>query len=573
MKLHKFTYAVAALAVGIGMTACSSDYLDVAPEVNLPYDEVTDNLQGAQLAVHGMCQSMYQQYSALYDYNWFNGEPWLSMYYGDVMGQDYISLFWFRGYPGTVMWRDMLSHGSYGSTIAWSYCYGIIMQANNILAGVAADEEAAGELAFRRAQALTMRAHCYTRLMQIYAPRWEDSERGEKLTVPLRLMPGDPEGTTACPLATMNRVFEQIYADLDDAIDCYKRSGMDREYNWEPGIDIARGIYARAAMIKHDWATAQEMARTARQNYPIMTAEEYLQGFADPNAEWMWTNSDNSAGIYFASFGATYACNGAYPCRWGSIGAGAINYTLYKELEVRDQRRQLYFTPDKAGVGVMVENFWNTSNCNSSTLDINSTSSAISPKFREFALKKYDEIGRKNGWDRPYTMVGLPAEMADNYTGYGITAQFGAQFKFWGKDGYSSSFFPFMRGSEMLLIEAEAACMRYDDETARKCLTELQEKRITRYRPGTDGGDVLLEEIKLARRAELWGEGFNWFDYKRWNSPIVRDMWVAKDVNSGNWPPSVATIFQVDDANGWRWGIPSSEIQYNDDLSMNELDF
>ena len=56
--------------------------------------------------------------------------------------------------------------------IPWSYCYGIISQCNTILSSLEADAEPTGEIAFRIAQAYTMRAHAYSRLLQIFGYRW-----------------------------------------------------------------------------------------------------------------------------------------------------------------------------------------------------------------------------------------------------------------------------------------------------------------------------------------------------------------------------------------------------------------
>lgn len=613
MKNNKILKIAAGVALTVGITACSSDYLDLEPQGTLQYDEVVTNYQGATLAVHGMCNSMYKQYSALYDYNWFNGEPWLSMYYGEIMGQDYISLFWFRGYPSLVNWQQMNTQ-SYGARIAWAYCYGLISQANNLLtftpkkidpetgqvmtdkngnpipdfesaAGISdesTDEEiqsaqtAIRTYAFRYAQALTFRAHAYARLMQIYAPRWDDrynTQGEEKLTVPLRLEYVEPEGNLDCPLSPMSTVMDQIYADLNQALDLYDQSGMDREYNWEPNKQVTQGIFARAALLKNDYETAQKMAHDARQGYALMTIEDYQAGFAEPTSEWMWTNSGDAQGVYYASFGATYACNGAYPCLWGNIGAGAIDNTLIEMSDTYDQRTVLFFSPKNVLGANNKAKFWGDA-CNNTTMDINNRNGGLHGDFVSFCETRYSKVDQN--WYPPYTYQGYPL-----HTAYTIcTAQFGAQFKFWGTDGYSSSFFPFMRASEMQLIEAEAAWWNGDESTALSLLNELNALRIRNYRNKNYSGDQLLEQIKLCRRLELWGEGFSWFDYKRWRQPIYRAQWTSQNSNkeSGNWPASVAVCaftgtneFPVDVSRGWRWRIPSVEYNYNHAIDQAEV--
>lgn len=575
MKTNKYFNIAAGLAMTLGLGACSSDYLDLAPESSLTYEQAVTDAQGANLAVRGLCQSMYKQWSSLYDYNNFNGEPWIQMFYGDIMGSDYISLYWMQTDPESVRWTSMNMENAQGASAAWAYCYSLISQANNIISfapkKVENGEEVLdveGEYAFRVAQALTMRAHAYTRLMQIYAPRWDDrfnDENKVKLTVPLRLKYEDPEGDLSCPLSPMDVVVDQIYADLDQALELYDLSNFRRSFDWEPDKQIAQGIYSRIAMLRNDYPTAQKMAHDARQGYEIMTSEDYEAGFAYPTSEWMWTNSGEPNGVFFASFGASYACNGAYPCRWGVIGAGAIDQTLISAALNRDRRTSLFFSPRNV-VSSSQSKFWSES-VSTSTLNIN-TFNVLHSEFLTFAQSRYNYV-KDNGWTPPYTYYGAP--LSDAYTM--CYAQFGAQFKFWGTDGYSSSYFPFMRASELLLTEAEAAYMQDDQSTALSLLNQLNAKRITNYRDQNYSGEELLNNIKICRRLELWGEGYCWFDLKRWNEPMIRKFWSAKDTSSGNWPAEVIQReeYPTDYQDGWRWWVPALEINYNDAIDKGTV--
>lgn len=596
----------------MGATACSSDYLDLKPEGTLEYGEVLTNPEGAELAIVGMCNSMYKQYSGISDgSNGFNGEPSLSMFYGEVPGIDYVSIYWIMmGSTYLLNWEgeqtQSMMNAQNGSQPGWGYCYGLISQANALLTYTPKVKDANGEdaeaeygigqnvaynpvpdidgsYAFRYAQALTFRAHAYIRLMQIYCARYEDrfTSTGDwSLTVPLRLTYQPPESNLSCPLATWEELKNQIYADLSQAIELYELAGTSRANIWEPNEAVAKGLYSRIAMINHDWETARTMAKEARQGFDIMTAEEYSKGFAEPNSEWMWSNSGEFQGIYFWSFGATYACNGAYPCRWGNIGAGGINNDLIAQFGggatnsiikggAFDQRANLYFSPRNA-LGDMKAKFWDRNNCNPQTMDIrNSTSGEFNTTFLQFAENRYKNVA-EFGWDPPYTYYGNPMGGATS-----TSAVFGAQFKFWGTDAYSTSYFPFMRASEMLLTEAEAAYMMGDEGTADQLLYDLN---VNRYPTDSNGGSRytasysgpnLLEAIKLYRRMELWGEGFNWTDFKRWNQGFTRTAWVSGDTNSGNWPQTYAKTIGVKASNGWRFRIPTSEINYNE--ALNEM--
>lgn len=124
-----------------------------------------------------------------------------------------------------------------------------------------------------------------------------------------------------------------------------------------------------------------------------------------------------------------------------------------------------------------------------------------------------------------------------------------------------------MRSSEMYLTEAEAEYHLDRENEARQLLVDLNKTsgRNPEY-TCTLTGDDLLNEIKLYRRIELWGEGFNWFDYKRWGDPIVRH--VYKD--GGNFYSTLAITLQPEDSNHWTWVIPKEETDYNPNMTTFE---
>lgn len=560
-----------AVAFAGGIASCSENYLSTEPQTELSINDVVNSPDGKKAAVYGLCSSMYSQYKELYGYRWFNGEPWFSMFYGEVVGQDYFSYFWTSSDRNVVNWTRMRDNTSTASYVAWSYCYGLISQANLICDATPVSAVDDKETALRLAQARTIRAHAYTRLLQVYAPRWEDSENGAVPCIVLRKTAADPSGDVNAPLASMKDVLDFIYKDLDEALDLYEMSGLPRYNEWEPDEDIAAGIYARAALLRDDWQTAQKMAARAHKNYPVGSADEYLAGFAEPASDWMWSNSPASAGIYFASFGASYACNGAYPCRWESIGAGAINYELYKQMEQGDIRKGLFFTPDKLTYPEDADKFWNNAYINGTTMNLNNWTSqgpsSIALDIYSMGGEIYNRVGADKAWPFPYSNPGY----GEYYT-KGIMIPFGAQFKFWATDYYGSSSFPFMRSEEMLLIEAEAACHNGDYTTAQNNLELINANRIPGYVKSAKTGDDLLAEVKLNRRIELWGEGFNWFDLKRWGESIVRKPWVAGNSDSNNIPASQAISYSKAMNNGWRWIIPRRETQYNTYIDQKSLD-
>ena len=567
MKKSNIFNGFASLALVFGAASCSSDYLDVQPISQESAYTITENVSKVRASAYAAFGSMYSQYSSLYDYMWFNGEPWFMMWYGEAMGNDFNSYFAARqtGYNWTN-WNHMDAYNTWGDLIAWDYCYGIVAQCNNLLAMKSIVEEKGdmkGEMAFRFAQAYTLRAHAYIRLHQMYGPRWEDSFDGKRHSVIIRTEFTDP-ANSAQPLSNTNEVLDFIYDDLDNAIALYEASNYDRTYEWEADLSVAYGLYARAALLKNDWQTAEKKAHLASEGYEVMSAQDYKSGFNTPTSEWMWCSQEGPTGVYYASFGASWACNGAYPCIWGSYGAGAVDYTFYKLVNnANDVRCELFYTPDKEGRALRTR-FWNADAVEESTMNLNQ-GEYFPAALQAFCDAKYKEIGEPNRWKFPYSgdYNNDDLEIGSTYI------PFGAQFKFWGKDNYSSSQVCFMRASEMLLIEAEAACHNGNYSVAQDCLEKINKNRIAGYVKSTKTGDDLLAEVKLNRRWELWGEGFNWFDYKRWNEPISRDAWIAGDTQSGNWPDAYAKSFDLDVHYGWVWPIPQREVDYNDALVGN----
>lgn len=601
MKRNIILKGFAAIAA-IGLfPACSSDYLDVEPETNVTNAQVVATTEGAALAINGIANNMQTQYGGM-DYNNMNGESYVNNVFGEGLGQDYIN-----GLSCTMFTYEILCGGNPWTKdsyvlnyIIWKYCYGIISATNTILDGI---DEAEGEEAdrkFIKAQALTFRAHGYTKLMQYYAPRWKDSRNGEAVCAVYRVK----GGTEDAPLCTENEVMDLIYSDLDTAIELYKESGISRANKWLPDLNVAYGIYARAALIKDDWQTAQNMAHEARQGYPVMDNDTYLAGFVDDNSSIIWTQAQDEADIYYWSYGAHNAVNGGYTQNWG-LGAGAIDYDLYKQMDENDIRRQQFLTPDKTGVIQDLNAAWNPGRITEAdwwnpSLVVSTSYCDVSkgPKARaeagadgkwglyNIALRyckhygeniyngNYDDMD--NGGFRAYYQYGKGLQDAMNlgggYQGKLVTTPFGAQFKFWSRPPYGTSAYPFMRAAEMCLIEAEAAYHNTDISTALSCLMEIQGKRIPGYTCDKTG-EALLDEIRLARRIELWGEGFSFTDFKRWNLDIVRRAWVENDPTSGNWMIEFARVTKADSNGGWRMLVPKAEYEYNKAIDRSKLEY
>ncbi len=120
---------------------------------------------------------------------------------------------------------------------------------------------------------------------------------------------------------------------------------------------------------------------------------------------------------------------------------------------------------------------------------------------------------------------------------------------------------PFMRKSEMVLVDAEAQYNLSNEDEARSLLFALQSERDPNAVQSSNTGNALLQEILLERRKELYGEmGVEWFDAKRLRMPINRDAVHRVVVNV----PADSELFYLT--------IPQSEIDANPNMdeSINQ---
>ena len=137
------------------------------------------------------------------------------------------------------------------------------------------------------------------------------------------------------------------------------------------------------------------------------------------------------------------------------------------------------------------------------------------------------------------------------------------QFKFRNIDNPGVGPFPVLRAAEMYYTEAEADCHLNQEAEAQQLLFEVVSPRDAAYTKTTKTGAELLAEVKLYRRFDLWGEGNDWFDYKRWGESIVR-----KSVKQGgSFHTTFAVTIKPEDGNNWTWAIPEKETDYNADIN------
>ncbi len=528
------------LAGVILFSSCAGDYLDTAPTDSTGATDAVGTTTNAMKALNGIAKIMTtQQY---YFGQGFAGENNIIAHYENYPSENYLYNYYASGWAPIHNQEFHSRTNSIYDAYAWYYYYTIVGNANTILANIDNASGTETEKAFIKASALTFRAYAFEKLVHYYCWRWQDSSNGSSQGIVLRL----DESTGGQGYATLAETYAQIYKDLDEAIALYEQSGKNREAAqiWLPNINVAHAVYARAALTKQDYSKALSEAKLARKNYPLMSNAEYWAGFCNPTSEWIFGSFGSAQeNNWYWSYGVQFSCNGYYASN-AATGAGAIGRQLINRIPNNDARKALFLTEDK---------FPGDNYTNNSAIDMtygifgNGTNEELANKL----------LGEVAAYCEKMAVKGLAAPYAAGYM------YLGGQLKFYVFDTPGVSYLPFIRSSEMVLIEAEANYFLKDEAAARASLIELNANsgRNPEYTCEKTGDD-LWKEIMDYRELELWGEGFAWSDYKRWNRPVQR----VGFAQGGNAHISIAKTIPVDGANKWTWDVPLNETDYNDEL-------
>ena len=523
-NMKKISIIALALAVLVSF-GCSKDYLDTFPTSSTSPGSILGTTDAAVVAVNGLGKIMHRQYSA-YGQG-YNGEGTVRLYYGEYLGNNLM-----KG-NSTTFRNDAIGSGFASNTsnldsFAWYYYYMLIGNANTIIKEIDNAEGTDADKAYIKAQALTYRAYAYFNLAQVYGRRWSDGQ--DKPSCVLRLTGEEPDNLDR---ASQSEVFKQVYADLDEAISLFNASGKanSRNSTHVVDLDVAYGIYARAALTREDWNNALKYSQMLHQKYPLMSVADELAGFSNPTGEWIWSiYGAEDETLYFYD----YFCYAAYNAQTSTTRNYPILISrhLFEQIPETDIRRAWWLDPTG------YEGQFNTN-----TMKASSTSNAFTLYGRDYATNV-----RGHELLNTHLIYAYMNMKTSNNVQPGI--------------GHLC----LMRSSEMLLNEAEAQYRLGNEAAARDLLVELNatSKRDPEYTCEKSGQD-LMEEIKLYRGIELWAEGFNWFDLKRWGDSISRKTYKE----GGSWMSTYAVSFGPNEKNNWTYTIPRQETDYNKGITTS----
>ncbi len=483
----------------------------------------------------------------------FNGEPWTMMQCGEAISQDDISNMMLR-YGQNFTSPELFSNAkNWQVDVPWTYYMGMIDMANFYLQKIDLFKSESVEMRDNaKAVMRILRANSYLRLMQLFGPRWEDSNNGATPVAPILTEWGNLD----LPASSMADLRDFCRDDIEFAI--AKLDGICRP-GPIPTADVARGLLVRLSLLCHDWQTAATQSKILLDKYPLTTNDELKAGFFKPTESWIWTapetDLDSNDYLYYWSFQSVAAVNGAYPLSW-NVGCqiGSIDRDLFLSIPENDVRRSMFVMPENiVGYSHNPSSFFNPIGVDANDMKLLKMSRIV---LAVVNTNKPEGVDMK--------IENLPNGSTPNFF-------FGSQFKFWGSrtgDYSSDDNVCLMRADEFLLARAEALYELGDETGSLDCLIRLNSMRNPDYAfQGT--GTALRDEIRLSRRIELWGEGHSFFDFKRWNLPIVRRAWVAGDTESGNWPEAAAGTFPASGYNGWRYLVPKQAVDANPNLDIS----
>ena len=321
--------------------SCDKDYLELRPTNAVSDQDIFTTTKNAWGAINGMHRSMYFQWG-----NMDQAGQGGIMIHMDMLGEDVVMTSAGNGwFNSTYQWT--LHRNVTASSVKWMYYmyYRLIVNANNIIENIDNAEGPEAEKNAIKGQAYAYRAWAHFNAVQLYAERYDaTSKPNSQLGVPL-LTTATVE---AQPRATVEEVYAQVNADLDQAIQLLPASRNNKSHF---NVNVAKGIKARVALTMQDWATAAQYAAEARAGFSLMPNASYTTGFnSATNPEWMWGSIQlDDQQTYFHSFFAFMSAN--YNSTNIRSNPKAINSVLYDKISATDVRKQLW---DPTGASIPV---------------------------------------------------------------------------------------------------------------------------------------------------------------------------------------------------------------------------
>ena len=408
----------------------------------------------------------------------------------DLMGEDMATIS--SGYEHFSAWIEAhyLGEKYMAQQYIWNFYTQFLLTANSVVSAV--NEASASDV---QKQYLGM-ALCYRAMINLDMGRMYEFKKNtytsapelEGMTIPIIRENMTEAEARNNPRVSKEALLEYILGDLAKAIDFFSddegKSTFKRMNKTQPDLSVAYGLQARAYLWAGEYEKAAQAAKNALDKALVGTeykplteaqATDPTTGFnsASSNNSWMWCSSLVKEDYVVKSSILNFISWMSSETVFGYAPAGPyrmIDARLYSRIPASDWRKKMWKAPE----GVTVDQKF-----------VPSTASYAGPDN----IPEYGAIKFRPGSGNPDAAD--PGAVVD---------------------------YPFMRMEEMMLIIAEADARKGSSAG----LVAFMANRNPDYVCTASGVDALVDEVFFQKRVEFWGEGINFFDYKRLGKGVTR---------------------------------------------------
>lgn len=541
--MKKINKTIAILSLGLfttGFCGCN-DELATEDAQKVSSETVLSSTTGLNMVLNSTykCLLLGDNGSGSQNDACYAGLAGLPMHY-DLGGADIMSTTNYGGSPeSTYKFLSERTMASGNADRIWTNMYKVINQSNQIIDALPDATGSDTEKNAIRGQALAMRGISYFHLIMNYQQTYAIAK--DKRGVILRTSSSDDSNKG---FSTVQQCYDQIVSDLTAAKSAL--SNYSRDEKWRIDADVVSGILARVYQVMGNWQSALSEASSVYQKYgTLMSKDEWYSGFdmlmADGCAELVW-------GVQFTNL-SNISSNTEFNYWYNqdpSYGEAMQDGPIYNFINL---------LVDQKYVDLFDDTDYRGTRCDKTSGVTDEDEKAVMLWHR--SANGDAETKAKWAYNKMKTYGdGAGAKQAHSY---GID-------------------FPLMRGSEMLLIMAEAEANLGNTTQALSYLNTLQSARQAKLTTDAEK-TALLNKIYIERRKELLGEGVvGIYDLLRLQQPLVRyGSTAANPAGHYSWGLAQLDGYNGSDAepkgtlqsNDYRFimQIPQLEIANNDAVS------
>ncbi|MEJ5055021.1 RagB/SusD family nutrient uptake outer membrane protein [Sphingobacterium sp. MYb382] len=346
--MKKILYA-SALALTLGLSSCSKDFLETSPTDRVDAGTLLTTVQGAQVAMDGV-------YRMLYSSGWTTANTsqnfgiMSTKVYTSLMGEDFLqdaqgSGWFYFDYKYDV--RSRFSSTSFRSYATWNFYYTLISNANYILGAESTITGDANAIKNVMAQAYAMRAYAYFQLIQGFQQTYVGHQTSPGVPVYTEPTRSTSKGN---PRGTVEDVYTQINKDLDISIKYFEDAKIGQRHKSNIDAYVASAIKANVALVQNQWAVAETYATKAldKPASGLISGDDLYSGFNNiklKNVLWGAEIIAAQSSIWASFFSHMDASAGQY----AESSRKAIYSWLYNQIPATDARKKWWHDATDGG--------------------------------------------------------------------------------------------------------------------------------------------------------------------------------------------------------------------------------